>query len=68
MPDRLGDKVRLLHILDAITEIENYIQDADSIAHCRFGSAITSSGFGCRFGSTRLVRRFWFRPIWQYTR
>lgn len=29
MPDRLGDKVRLLHILDAITEIENYIQDVD---------------------------------------
>ena len=29
MPDRLGDKVRLLHILDAITEIEHYIQDAD---------------------------------------
>lgn len=29
MQDRLGDKVRLLHILDAITEIENYIQDFD---------------------------------------
>lgn len=29
MRDRLGDKVRLLHILDAITEIENYIQDVD---------------------------------------
>ena len=26
MQDRLGDKVRLLHILDAITEIENYIE------------------------------------------
>lgn len=29
MQDRLGDKVRLLHILDAINEIENYIQDFD---------------------------------------
>lgn len=29
MKDRLGDKVRLLHIIDAINEIENYIQDVD---------------------------------------
>ena len=29
MQDRLGDKVRLLHVMDAITEIENYLQDAD---------------------------------------
>ena len=29
MQDRLGDKVRLFHILDAINEIENYIQDVD---------------------------------------
>lgn len=29
MQDRLGDKVRLLHIIDAINEIESYIQDAD---------------------------------------
>ncbi|WP_297510441.1 DUF86 domain-containing protein [Flavobacterium sp.] len=32
MQDRLGDKVRLLHVLDAITEIENYLQDTD-LAH-----------------------------------
>ena len=29
MPDRLGDKVRLMHILDAIAEIETYIKDVD---------------------------------------
>lgn len=29
MQDRLGNKVRLLHIIDAINEIENYIQDSD---------------------------------------
>ena len=29
MQDRLGDKVRLLHIIDAINEIENYLQDTD---------------------------------------
>jgi len=29
MHDRLGDKIRLLHIIDAINEIENYIQDID---------------------------------------
>jgi uncharacterized protein with HEPN domain len=29
MQDRLGDKVRLLHVIDAITEIENYLQDVD---------------------------------------
>lgn len=29
MQDRLGNKVRLLHIIDAITEIENYIQDSN---------------------------------------
>ncbi|MBK9225104.1 MAG: hypothetical protein IPO23_11700 [Flavobacterium sp.] len=29
MQDRLGDKVRLLHIIDAINEIENYIKDSD---------------------------------------
>lgn len=29
MHDRLGDKVRLLHIIDAIDEIANYIQDSD---------------------------------------
>lgn len=29
MQDRLGDKVRLLHIVDAINEIENYVKDAD---------------------------------------
>ena len=29
MQDRLGNKVRLLHIIDAIKEIENYIQDSD---------------------------------------
>lgn len=29
MQDRLGDKIRLLHIIDAINEIENYIQDTD---------------------------------------
>jgi uncharacterized protein with HEPN domain len=27
MRDRLGDKVRLLHIIDAINEIENYIKE-----------------------------------------
>ena len=26
MPDRLGDKVRLQHILEAILEIENYVE------------------------------------------
>ena len=29
MQDRLGDKIRLYHIIDAINEIENYIQDTD---------------------------------------
>jgi len=29
MHDRIGDKIRLLHIIDAINEIENYIQDID---------------------------------------
>lgn len=29
MHDRLGNKVRLLHILDAIIEIENYILNVD---------------------------------------
>ncbi|WP_395047110.1 DUF86 domain-containing protein [Flavobacterium sp.] len=29
MQDRLGDKVRLLHIIDAINEIEDYLQDSD---------------------------------------
>ena len=29
MRDRLGDKVRLLHIIDAINEIENYLQDTN---------------------------------------
>jgi len=29
MRGKLGDKVRLLHILDAIQEIENYFQDVD---------------------------------------
>ncbi len=29
MPNRIGDKVRLQHILDAIFEIENYIDNAD---------------------------------------
>ena len=29
MHDRLGDKVRLLHIIDAISEIEDYLQDID---------------------------------------
>ena len=29
MQDRLGDKVRLLHIIDAINEIEDYLQDVD---------------------------------------
>jgi uncharacterized protein with HEPN domain len=29
MQDKLGDKIRLLHIVDAINEIENYIQDTD---------------------------------------
>lgn len=29
MQDRLGNKVRLLHIIDAINEIENYLQDSD---------------------------------------
>jgi uncharacterized protein with HEPN domain len=29
MQDRLGDKVRLLHIIDAIAEIENYIQNTN---------------------------------------
>ncbi len=28
MPDNLGDKIRLQHVLDAIEEIENYIQNA----------------------------------------
>ena len=31
MQDRLGNKVRLLHIIDAINEIENYIQDSDLV-------------------------------------
>lgn len=29
MQDRLGDKIRLLHVLDAINEIESYLQDVD---------------------------------------
>lgn len=29
MHDRLGDKVRLHHIIDAINEIENYLQDVN---------------------------------------
>lgn len=29
MQDRLGNKVRLLHIIDAINEIEKYLQDSD---------------------------------------
>ena len=29
MQDRLGDKVRLLHVIDAINEIECYLQDTD---------------------------------------
>lgn len=29
MQDRLGNKVRLYHIIDAINEIENYIQDTN---------------------------------------
>ncbi len=29
MQDRLGNKIRLLHIIDAINEIENYLQDSD---------------------------------------
>ena len=29
MQDRLGDKVRLLHIVDAVSEIENYIYGVD---------------------------------------
>ena len=29
MQDRLGDKVRLHHVIDAINEIENYIQDTN---------------------------------------
>lgn len=29
MQDRLGNKVRLLHIIDAINEIEIYLQDSD---------------------------------------
>ena len=29
MQDRLGNKVRLLHIIDAINEIENYLQHSD---------------------------------------
>jgi uncharacterized protein with HEPN domain len=29
MHDRLGDKIRLHHIIDAIIEIKNYIQDVD---------------------------------------
>lgn len=29
MQDRLGDKVRLNHILDSIIEVENYIQNTD---------------------------------------
>lgn len=29
MQDRLGNKIRLLHIIDTINEIENYLQDSD---------------------------------------
>jgi uncharacterized protein with HEPN domain len=29
MRSRIGDKARLLHVLDAITEIENYTADSD---------------------------------------
>jgi len=29
MQDRLGNKIRLLHIIDAINEIENYLQDSN---------------------------------------
>lgn len=29
MPNKLGDRARLQHILDAIIEIENYIMDAE---------------------------------------
>lgn len=29
MLDRLGDEIRLLHIIDAINEIENYVQDIE---------------------------------------
>lgn len=34
MQDRLGDKIRLLHIIDAINEIENYVQDSDLKGFC----------------------------------
>lgn len=29
MPDRLGDNIRLQHILDAIAEIQDYIVDVE---------------------------------------
>jgi uncharacterized protein with HEPN domain len=29
MQDRLGNKIRLLHVLDAILEIENYTLNVD---------------------------------------
>jgi uncharacterized protein with HEPN domain len=29
MPDRLGDKIRIQHILDAIEEVENYTKDVE---------------------------------------
>ena len=29
MQDKLGNKIRLLHIIDTINEIENYLQDSD---------------------------------------
>jgi uncharacterized protein with HEPN domain len=29
MPDRLGDKARILHILDAITEVEQYTKNVE---------------------------------------
>jgi len=29
MQDRLGDKIRLMHIIDAINEIDSYTKDVD---------------------------------------
>jgi uncharacterized protein with HEPN domain len=34
MQDRLGDKVRLSHIIDALNEVDVYIKDMDLVAFC----------------------------------
>jgi len=35
MQDRLGDKIRLMHIIDAINEIDSYTKDVDLDHFCK---------------------------------